>query len=62
VALHRLPLHELQAIEPRITLAVYDVLSAESSVKSRVSHGGTAPRNVRREANRWLRILARETG
>jgi len=25
-----------------------------------VSYGGTAPRNVRREANRWLKTLARE--
>jgi len=61
VALHELPLHELQHIEPRITQAVYEVLSAESSVKSRVSYGGTAPKNVRREANRWLKQLSRET-
>jgi len=26
-------------------------------VKSRVSYGGTAPKNVRREANRWLKAL-----
>jgi argininosuccinate lyase len=62
VSLHDLPLHELQAIEPRITQAVFEVLSADNSVKSRVSHGGTAPKNVRREANRWLKALARETG
>jgi argininosuccinate lyase len=37
---------------------VLSVLSAESSVKSRVSYGGTAPKNVRREANRWLKALA----
>ena len=61
VPLHELPLHEMQVIEPRITLAVYDVLSADSSVKSRASYGGTAPKNVRREANRWLKALARET-
>jgi len=36
---------------------VLSLLSAESSVKSRVSYGGTAPRNVRREANRWLKVL-----
>jgi argininosuccinate lyase len=39
---------------------VFAVLSVESSVKSRVSHGGTAPKNVRREANRWLKALAKE--
>ena len=61
VALHDLPLHAMQVIEPRITQEVYEVLSADNSVKSRVSHGGTAPKNVRREANRWLKALARET-
>jgi argininosuccinate lyase len=62
VALHELPLHEMQAVEPRITKEVLEVLSADNSVKSRVSYGGTAPRNVRREANRWLKMLARERG
>jgi argininosuccinate lyase len=61
VALHDLPLHEMQAIEPRISQDVFEVLSADNSVKSRVSYGGTAPKNVRREANRWLKALARET-
>jgi argininosuccinate lyase len=62
VALHELPLHEMQAIEPRITQHVFEVLSADNSVKSRTSYGGTAPKSVRREANRWLKALARETG
>jgi len=48
----------MQAVEPRIGADALGVLSAESSVKSRVSYGGTAPRNVRREANRWLKKLA----
>jgi argininosuccinate lyase len=60
--LHEVPLHEMQLIEPRITAEVLEVLSAESSVKSRTSYGGTAPRNVRREATRWLKLLARERG
>jgi argininosuccinate lyase len=62
VALHDLPLHEMQAIEPRITQDVFEILSADNSVKSRDSYGGTAPKNVRREANRWLKALAREPG
>ena len=52
--------HAMQAIEPRITKDVFEVLSADNSVKSRVSYGGTAPKNVRREANKWLKALARE--
>jgi argininosuccinate lyase len=59
VALCALPLHEMQAIEPRINKDVYDVLSVDNSVKSRVSYGGTAPKNVRREATKWLKTLAR---
>jgi len=62
VPLHELPLHEMQHIEPRITKDVFAVLSAENSVKSRSSYGGTAPKNVRREASRWLKLLARERG
>jgi argininosuccinate lyase len=58
--LHNLPLKDMQAIEPRISKAVYDVLSAERSAQSRVSFGGTAPRNVRAQAKRWLKRLERE--
>jgi argininosuccinate lyase len=58
--LDQLPLSEMQAIEPRITQEAVAALSVDNSVKSRISYGGTAPRNVRREANRWLKMLARE--
>jgi argininosuccinate lyase len=60
VALDQLPLAEMQAIEPRITKEVLSVLAVDNSVKSRVSYGGTAPKNVRKEANRWLKALAKE--
>jgi argininosuccinate lyase len=60
VALDALPLAAMQAIEPRITKEIFAVLSADNSVKSRASYGGTAPKNVRREANKWLKALARE--
>ena len=59
IPLDRLPLAAMQAIEPRITEDVFRVLSVESSVESRVSHGGTAPDNVRREASRWLKALSK---
>jgi argininosuccinate lyase len=57
--LHELPLAAMQAVDKRITKEVFAVLSVESSVKSRVSQGGTAPKNVRREASRWLKALAK---
>ena len=60
LALHRLPLAAMQEIEPRINDDVFTVLSVDKSVKSRVSWGGTAPRNVRAQANKWLRRLEKE--
>ena len=48
--LHKLPLADMQKIEPRITKEVFDVLSVERSVQSRTSYGGTAPKNVRAQA------------
>ena len=60
VALHRLPLAAMQEIEPRIGEDVFSVLSVERSVKSRISYGGTAPRNVRAQAKKWLRKLEKD--
>jgi argininosuccinate lyase len=57
IALHELPLPAMQAIEPRITMDVFKVLSAEHSVASRTSLGGTAPKNVRTQARKWLSRL-----
>jgi argininosuccinate lyase len=59
--LHRLPLEAMQKIEPRITAEALDGLSVARSVASRTSYGGTAPKNVRSAAKRWLRILDKET-
>ncbi len=57
VPLDRLPLPAMQEIEPRITMAVFKVLSVERSVASRTSYGGTAPKNVRMQAKKWLAKL-----
>ncbi len=57
VPLDRLPLPAMQEIEPRITMAVFKVLSVERSVASRTSLGGTAPKNVRTQAKKWLTKL-----
>jgi len=55
--LDKLPLETMQVIEPRITKAVFGVLSVERSVTSRGVYGGTAPKNVRMQAKRWLKRL-----
>ena len=57
--LEKLSLAEMQKIEPKITKAVFDVLSVDRSVGSRTSYGGTAPNNVRTQARKWLTTLAR---
>ena len=58
VGLADMPLKELQAIEPRISEAVYDVLSPAASVSSRLSYGGTAPLRVHEQIERWKDRLA----
>jgi argininosuccinate lyase len=60
VPLEKLPLAAMQAFDPRITRAVFDVLSVERSVASRTTMGGTAPANVRREAAKWLKRLGKK--
>ncbi|MFN0191112.1 MAG: argininosuccinate lyase [Aestuariivirga sp.] len=57
VDLPGLALTDMQRIEKRITKDVYKVLSVEASVSSRTSFGGTAPANVKSEAQRWLKLL-----
>jgi argininosuccinate lyase len=60
VTLHRMPLAAMREIEPRITEDAFSVLSVDRSVKSRASFGGTAPKNVRAQARKWLRKLEKE--
>jgi argininosuccinate lyase len=60
VPLDRLPIADMQKIEPAITADVRSVLGAEASVRSRTSGGGTAPGNVEAAARRWLSALGRE--
>jgi len=60
VPLHRLPLSAMREVEARIVDDVFNVLSVDRSVKSRTSFGGTAPKNVRAQAKKWLRKLEKE--
>lgn len=47
IRLDQLSIEELKEIDARIDSRVYDVLSVDASVNSRVSFGGTAPSRVR---------------
>ena len=56
--LAQLPLAELQALEPRITGDVFQVLTPAASVASRKSYGGAAPDQVRAQIQRWKELLS----
>jgi argininosuccinate lyase len=60
VTLEELSLEAMQAVEPRIARDVFSVLAVESSVKSRRSYGGTAPQNVRKMAQGWIKRLEKQ--
>ena len=53
VELADLTIGDLQLLEPRITPGIYDVLTPRASVASRISHGGTAPDQVRARIAFW---------
>jgi argininosuccinate lyase len=48
VPLWALPYDALRSLDERIRAGVFDVLSPDASVKSRTSHGGTAPTQVKK--------------
>ncbi len=52
-----LPITELQAVDARITPDVFSVLSLDASVRSRTSHGGTAPHCVRKRVDAARKLL-----
>jgi argininosuccinate lyase len=57
VDLDKLPLAEMQAIEPAITAEVLKVLSVEASVAARMSYGGTAPDRIKEQIFFWKEKL-----
>ena len=58
VDLADLPLAELQNFSNLIADDVYHVLTPEGSLKARNHTGGTAPEQVRRQIERWQKLLA----
>jgi argininosuccinate lyase len=53
-----LTLEQMQSVHSKISSSVFDVLGVENSVASRLSYGGTAPEQVRRQIARWEAILS----
>jgi len=58
IDISELTLAEMQEEHAGITQDIFTVLTVESSLASRVSEGGTAPGNVRVQAQAWLNRLA----
>jgi argininosuccinate lyase len=53
-----LPLADMREVHPGIGEGVLGVLGVHNSAASRTSYGGTAPRRVREQVERWREILS----
>ena len=51
---------DFSAIDPAIDASIRDVLGVDKSVASRTSYGGTAPENVRAQAQGWIDRIKNE--
>ena len=52
-----LTLEQMKSAHDGITVDVFDVLGVENSVNSRMSYGGTAPEQVRKQVSRWKGLV-----
>ncbi len=52
-----LTLEDMQTVHGAINESVFDVLGVHNSVASRMSYGGTAPAQVRKQIERWKEVL-----
>lgn len=62
VDLPDLDLSQMRSVEPRLTDAIYSVLTVEKSAASRTSFGGTAPSEVARQVAEWENRLDSSIG
>ncbi len=62
VDLADLSLETMQSVEPRLTDAIYSVLTVEKSAASRTSFGGTAPIRVAEQVAAWKERLTEAMG
>ncbi len=56
--LPELTIEDMQSVHSAINTGVFDVLGVHNSVASRMSYGGTAPAQVRKQIARWKEELA----
>ena len=53
-----LSLKEMQKVNEKINVDVFNFLGVQNSVASRQSYGGTAPKQVRMQIARWREVLS----
>ena len=56
-SLDELLVEDYQKIDPRITIELVNKISFDSIIHNKTSQGGTAPKNVKKEAEKWLKAL-----
>jgi argininosuccinate lyase len=59
ITLEQMTIKQMRTVDPRIPPSALKVLSAARSVESRTSYGGTAPKNVAAQADKWLKRLGK---
>ncbi|MCC0049105.1 MAG: argininosuccinate lyase [Rhodobiaceae bacterium] len=60
VDLEDLSTEDFTGIDPALDASIHDVLGVDKSVASRTSYGGTAPENVKTQAQGWIERLKKE--
>ena len=56
-SLEDLLVEDYQKIDPRITIELVNKISFDNIIHNKTSLGGSAPKNVKKEAEKWLKVL-----
>ena len=56
-SLDELFVEDYQKIDPRITIELVNKISFDNIIHNKTSFGGSAPKNVKKEAEKWLKAL-----
>jgi argininosuccinate lyase len=59
ITLEQMTIKQMRTVDPRIPPSALKVLAAARSVESRTSYGGTAPKIVAAQADKWLKRLGK---
>jgi argininosuccinate lyase len=57
ITLEQIGIEKLKKIDKRINKEIYKALNVRDSVERKISEGGTSPKNVLKQASRWIKRL-----